>query len=139
MDCETSTDQTPLILPLEVVELPARAIVSVDDDRKDAIISDARTKVIVSGGRGPQGPQGIVGERSKAGWITYTSFVGNPKKAPVRFDIPFVDTNYGIVVGGQDTRQWSIEEQTPEGFVINSNANQAITSSVFWNATSKWG
>lgn len=73
--------------------------------------------------------------KSKSGFITYTSFTGTPKKALVTFAIPFPDVNYGIVVSGIDRRTWSIEDQTSNGFVVNANANQAITDSVFWIAT----
>lgn len=77
--------------------------------------------------------------RSKAGFITYTSFVGNPKKAIVTFSPAFPNTNYAITVSGIDRRTWSIENQTVNGFTINTNANQPITDSVFWNATLNWG
>lgn len=138
MSCQ-ETQNDPLILPLEVLETPARTVVTINDERTEAIIHDSRQKVVIGCKRGPQGPKGDVGERSKAGWITYTSFVGNPKRAPVTFDEPFPNTDYSIVVSGKDVRQWSIEEQTERGFWINSNANKAISESVFWNATSKWG
>ncbi len=139
MGCEPTTDQNPLFMPLEVIEVEARSVVHVNDDSTEAVITNARTQVIVSGKRGPQGPKGDVGDRSKAGWITYSSFLGSPRTAPVVFDIPFLTTDYSIVISGIDVRQWSVEEQTPAGFVINSNADAPIKHSVFWNATSKWG
>ena len=132
-------NQNPLILPYEVLETPARTKVEINDDRTEAVIIEPRQKVVIGGMRGPQGPKGDEGERCKGGWLTYTSFVGTPKKAPVTFEIEYPDTNYSIVVTGQDVRQWSVESQTPRGFVINSNADRPILNSVFWSTTSKWG
>lgn len=82
----------------------------------------------------------IVEARSKSGFITYTSFTGNPKRAVVLFDVPFpISAVYGIVISGKDVRQWSSEDETVNGFTICSNANQPITQSVYWVATRKWG
>jgi hypothetical protein len=76
--------------------------------------------------------------RSKADKITYTSFTGNPKTATVIFTQPFPDANYGVTITGEDRRNWSIENQTANGFVINANANQPISASVFYVAAYKW-
>lgn len=152
---------------LEILEVPARTSVTILDEKSAVIVEESKQKVVLSCKRGPQGRKGdpwvpasedipfdnsennyisnnvhdaIVESRSKSGWITYSSFLGDPKKAPVVFDIPFLDTNYGIVVSsGKDSRSFSIENQTKNGFVINTNANQAITDRVFWNATANWG
>ena len=152
---------------LEILEVPSKTSVTILDEKSAVIVEESKQKIVLSCKRGPQGRKGdlwipndkdipfdnndnnytaenvhdaIIESRSKAGWITYTSFVGDPKKAPVVFDIPFLDANYGIVVSsGKDSRSFSIESQTKNGFVINTNANQAITDRVFWNATSRWG
>jgi hypothetical protein len=81
----------------------------------------------------------LEGARTKAGYITYTSFTGNPKTATVTFNPPFPDTNYSVVLSGNDKRTWSVDNQTASGFIINTGANQPITDRVFWQATRNWG
>lgn len=77
--------------------------------------------------------------RSKADYITYTSWTGDPKKAVVVFNQPYpVGSVYSVVVSGKDNRTWTIENDTEVGFTINANANMPISSSVFWSATLRW-
>lgn len=70
--------------------------------------------------------------RIKAGVITSATFAGNPKKATVTFAAPYPSTSYAIAVTGIDGRSWVIESKTVAGFVINSQANTALTGDVFW-------
>jgi hypothetical protein len=70
----------------------------------------------------------------KSGEIVPGSFSGNPKKATVTFITAFATNNYGVNITGSDSRIWSVESKTITGFTVNSNANQAPTGNVFWQA-----
>jgi len=74
------------------------------------------------------------GLRSKAGTITAGTFTGTPRTASVTFTSAFPDTNYTITVTGVDARQWSWSSKATTGFTISSNANQALTGNVDWQA-----
>lgn len=74
---------------------------------------------------------GVTMPETKAGIVLNSSFSGNPKKATVTFSSSLV-TPYAVNISGVDSRAWSLESVTSAGFVINSNANQALTGSVFW-------
>lgn len=71
---------------------------------------------------------------TKSGVRLPINFSGNPKKATVTFVSAFADANYTPTIIGVDVRSWSVESVTAGGFVINSNANQALTGSVYWSA-----
>lgn len=70
----------------------------------------------------------------KAGVVAPGSFTGNPKKATVTFTSSFVSAAYAITITGIDARSWSYESKTAAGFVIDTNANTALTSEVSWQA-----
>lgn len=74
---------------------------------------------------------------TKAGYKASTDFSGTPhKKATVTFDTAFpAGTAYSITLSGVDVRFWTLETISVTGFVINSNANQSLTGSVYWTAT----
>lgn len=72
---------------------------------------------------------------TKAGNITNTAFVGTPRKAPVAFSTPFVDTNYAVVITGEDARSWTIEGKAVAGFTASANSNTALTGLTYWIAT----
>jgi hypothetical protein len=74
------------------------------------------------------------GDRKRSGTIPAISFTGNPKKATVTFSTALPDANYIPKVIGEDGRIWSYESKTATGFVINSNANQALAFPVVWEA-----
>ena len=71
---------------------------------------------------------------SKAGVVTSGTFAGNPKKATITFGTAMPSATYSIVITGQDARSWTYETRTTGGFVINANANQALTADVSWKA-----
>jgi len=71
---------------------------------------------------------------TKSGRVLNSSFSGNPKKTTVTFATAFASTDYSVVVSGVDTRVWTIESQLNGSFVINANANQALTGDVKWQA-----
>jgi hypothetical protein len=74
---------------------------------------------------------------TKSGFKASTDFTGTPlKKATVTFGTAFpVGTTYSIKIDGTDVRIWSWESVAVSGFVINSNANQALTGNVHWTVT----
>ena len=76
----------------------------------------------------------------KAGIVASGSFSGNPKKATVSFTA-FSSVNYAIEIKGVDVRTWSYDLATKAttGFVINSNANAALSGEVSWTATENGG
>lgn len=70
----------------------------------------------------------------KAGSAASGSFSGNPKKTTITFNTAFADANYSVSIVGNNARSWSIESVTASGFVINANANAALTGTVYWVA-----
>lgn len=72
--------------------------------------------------------------KTKAGTVSSGSFSGTPKKATITFSYAYADTDYGVRITGEDARTWTIESKTNTGFVINANADQALTGNVYWEA-----
>lgn len=70
----------------------------------------------------------------KSGAEVTGSFAGNPQVATVTFSTAFSDANYSVSLLGPDDRGWTIDSQAAGSFVINTNAAQALTSSVSWTA-----
>lgn len=71
----------------------------------------------------------------KSGFLTAGDFSGNPKTASVAFSIAFPTTNFAVFINGStDVRNWTYESVTSSGFVINTNANKALTGNVSWTA-----
>jgi hypothetical protein len=68
----------------------------------------------------------------KAGLVLSTSFTGSPKIYAVVFATAFADANYATNITGTDGRSWVVTAQSATGFTIGSQANQALTGSVFW-------
>lgn len=80
---------------------------------------------------------GISGTRIfKAGQIAGVTFLGAPRTATVTFSTVMPNTNYSIHITGANSRSWSYQTKTINGFVINSNANAALTGEVSWTAIS---
>jgi len=71
----------------------------------------------------------------KSGVITAGTFTGNPKKATVTFGTAFADANYSVSIIGIDSRSWAIETVAAGSFIINANANLALTGNCYWVAT----
>ncbi len=80
-------------------------------------------------------PGGTSGLTTKAGSIANTSFAGNPRKAAVNFSTPFANTNYAIVITGEDARSWTYEGKVVGGFTASSNSNTSLTGTTTWIAT----
>ncbi len=86
---------------------------------------------------GPPGAPGIDGisPNVKAGIIAAGSFTGSPRKYTVSFGTPFESADYVIGLSAVDSRSWTYESKTANGFTINSNASTALTGEVSWTAT----
>lgn len=70
----------------------------------------------------------------KSGSVPSGSFAGTPKKYTVVFSTAWGSSSYDVHITGTDVRGWSWESKTSAGFVINTNANQALTGNVDWTA-----
>lgn len=70
----------------------------------------------------------------KSGLLTNADFSGSPSVATVVFSSPMPDLNYTITITGEDSRVWSYQGKTTDGFIINTNANQLLTGEVSWQA-----
>ena len=69
----------------------------------------------------------------KAGIVANTAWgAGNPKMTAITFATAYADNNYAVVVTGEDSRGWSIESKSVNGFTINSNSNVTPTGNTFW-------
>ena len=70
-----------------------------------------------------------------SGVVSGASFAGSPqKKTTITFTNAFPDNNYNITITGEDARTWTIESKGASSFIINANANAAISGNVFWQA-----
>ncbi len=79
----------------------------------------------------------IGGNRTiKAGVVAGGAFAGNPKKATITFGTAMPSTSYSIHITGANARSWSYESKTVNGFVINANANAALSGEVTWTCIS---
>lgn len=67
-----------------------------------------------------------------SGVIAGGSFSGNPKKYTLTFSTPLIDANYSVSIIGENSRAWSIESVSANSFIINSNANTALSGNVYW-------
>lgn len=80
---------------------------------------------------------GIGGTRIiKSGAVASGSFTGAPRTASVTFGTAFPTTNYSIAITGANSRSWSFQSKTTTGFVINANANAALSGDVLWTCIS---
>jgi hypothetical protein len=70
----------------------------------------------------------------KSGIVSAGSFAGNPKKATVTFSSAFPSTSYSITITGGNGRTWTYESKATGSFVINTNANSALSQEVSWQA-----
>jgi hypothetical protein len=75
------------------------------------------------------------GLTTKAGSIANTSFTGNPRKAAVNFSTAFTNTNYAVVITGEDARSWTVEGKVVGGFTASANSNTSLTGITYWIAT----
>lgn len=72
----------------------------------------------------------------KSGIVAGGSFAGNPKTASIVFTTPFPNNNYSVVVTGEPSRTWTIQNKVSGSFQINANNNTAFATNVFWQAIS---
>lgn len=78
----------------------------------------------------------VNGMKTKSNVVLNTSFAGTPLTSLVTFSTVFPDTDYSILVTGEDARAWTIESKTESGFTINTNSSIGLIGSTFWQATS---
>jgi hypothetical protein len=71
----------------------------------------------------------------KAGILSPSDFSGTPRVATVTFDDAYADTNYIISLSGEDARIFTYQSKAVDGFVVNTNANGALTGEVSWFVT----
>jgi len=72
--------------------------------------------------------------KTKSGTVSSGTFAGSPKTATVTLTTAFVDANYSVSVLGQDGRSWKYQSKIAGSFVINTQANTALTAAVDWIA-----
>jgi hypothetical protein len=86
-------------------------------------------------GQGQQGATGVgLGLKIKSGVVAAGTFAGNPKTAAVTFTTAFPDTQYSITITGSDARNFVYSGKATTGFTIDTQANQALTGEVSWQA-----
>ena len=66
------------------------------------------------------------------GVASSASFGGAPYTASITFGTPYPNTDYAVVLSGEDVRVWSIQNKTPSGFEINTNSNVPLLYDVDW-------
>lgn len=72
----------------------------------------------------------------KSGVVAAVSFTGAPRTATVTFGTAMPSTNYSIAISGANSRSWSYQTKTVNGFVINANANASLSGEVTWTCIS---
>jgi len=72
----------------------------------------------------------------KSGSVAAGSFTGTPRTATVTFGTAFPNTNYSIAIVGVNSRSWNFQTKSTTGFIINSNANAALSGEVLWTCIS---
>ena len=72
--------------------------------------------------------------KTKAGTVSSGTFTGTPRTATVTFTTAFSSANYSPTVMGADGRSWKVTSKAAGSFVINSQANAALTGAVDWIA-----
>jgi len=78
----------------------------------------------------------VIGLNIKSDTVSAGSFTGTPLTYTVTFVIPYPSTNHTINITGSDNRVFTYESKTINGFVINTNANTALTGNVDWQTIS---
>ena len=84
-----------------------------------------------SGGGGGGGNSYV----ANSGRVLAVSFAGTPKKYVVVFATPYADALYSISLSGADSRLYTFESKTANGFTINTNADAAVAGEVLWFTT----
>jgi len=71
----------------------------------------------------------------KSGIVRANQFSGEPLTFDVVFDEAFASISYSIVITGVDSRSFTYESKTVNGFIINTNADGDLSGEVSWIAT----
>jgi hypothetical protein len=70
----------------------------------------------------------------KSGQVGGPDCGGTPITASIIFAKPFANNNYSVVVTGESSRQWTIQNKDSGSFEINSNSNITFADRVLWLA-----
>ena len=95
-------------------------------------------KVIIAGNTNNNWDFYVAAPSPKAGVVIpvlFSGAPGQPKKATVTFAVPYPDTDYSVHLTGMDSRIWSYESKTANGFVINSHSITTPTDEVSWRTS----
>lgn len=124
----TFADNSDTLIPSQ------SAVKTAIDGKQDVLVSGTNIKTLNGNSLLGSGDIPLPYIPQKAGTILAATFSGNPKKATVTFTTAFLDANYSVSIIGTNSRSWSVESVTAGGFVINANANAALTGNVYWVA-----
>jgi hypothetical protein len=107
----------------------------VDDGTRHNLLVAASGSVVISGSLLVSGSiTSTGGSITKNNVVANTSFSGIPLTASITFTTAFPNTNYSVVVTGEDARSWTIQSKTTSSFTINSNSTTALTGNTYWQA-----
>ena len=72
---------------------------------------------------------------AKSGYVSGTSFTGDPATASVVFGTPYESASYSVVVTGEffgDALIYSIVDKNPSGFIIQAEAGGPLGATAMW-------
>lgn len=122
----------------QLIPTPGAFIVGdgIDDATKHNLLVAASGSVTISGSLLVSGSiTSTNGVATKSNVVPNTGFGGSPLTASVTFATAFPNTNYAVVITGEDARIWNIKNKTASSFIIESNSSIALTGDTFWHAT----
>lgn len=121
-------------IKVTIVDAPKTKVILQEVPIQAKIIEETTQVVTVfEGARGPTGAAGS-SRVTKAGVIAGGAFAGSPKKYAVVFSTPFADATYVLAVTSTDSRSWTYESKTANGFTLNANAAAVLVGEVSWTA-----
>ncbi len=96
----------------------------------------------VTGSQGPQGFQGTTGTftasmtfQMRNGTFSGLSMSGSTS---LTYSVTFlqpITTNYVVSIDNDTPRDWSVTTKTSNGFILDSNSTDTISSTIYWSAT----
>jgi hypothetical protein len=102
--------------------------------KQDLLVSGSNIKTINAQSLLGSGNLTIGTLKTRSGVVLVGEFAGNPKVATVTFPTALPTVDYSISITSEDSRFWTFENKTVDGFTINANANAALTSDVTYIA-----